>query len=113
MMEKDEVAILLSRTGENRRLIRTVRVLKERKVKTILLTGNKSTTLAKLCDEVIYVANTEEYLNMGGLIFSIGCRYTLDVLFSILVAYNYKEVEKFVDTFEKINGGINDKYRLW
>ncbi len=113
MMNEDEVAILLSRTGENRRLIRTVRVLKERKVRTILLTGNKSTTLAKLCDEVIYVANTEEYLNMGGLIFSIGCRYTLDVLFGILVAYNYKEVEKFIDTFEKINGGINDKYRLW
>ncbi len=113
MMEQDEIAILLSRTGENRRLIRTARVLKKRQVKTILLTGNKSTTLAKLCDEVIYVANTEEYLNMGGLIFSIGCRYTLDVLFGILVAYNYKEVEKFIDTFEKINGGINDKYRLW
>lgn len=111
--DKEDVAILISRTGENRRLIRIINVLRQRKVKTILLSSNKNTTLYKLCDEFLYIANTEEYLNMGGLIFSVGCRYILDVLFGIIVARNYDNIEKFVHTFEKVNGVVTDKNRLW
>lgn len=111
--DKRDVAILISRTGENRRLIEIIKVLKKKKIKTILLSSNKSTTLYKLCDEFVYIANTEEYLNMGGLIFSVGCRYILDVIFGALVARNYDAIEKFYVCFENINGGPNDRDRLW
>ena len=51
---------------------------------------------------------------MGGVIFSIGCRYVLDVLFGILISYNYKNVESFTKNFETINGkGPSDPNRLW
>lgn len=114
MFDKQDVAILISRTGENRRLGRIAQVLKAKKVKMILLSANRNTTLDKLCDEFIYIANVEEYLNMGGVIFSIGCRYILDTLFGILIAKNFRDVEKFCSSFENANGkGNYDPNRLW
>lgn len=114
LVENDEVAILISRTGENKRLIKIAKILKQKKVKIILLSGNRDTSLDKICDEFIYIANVTEYLNMGGVIFSIGCRYVLDVLFGILVSYNYKDIENFINKFETISGkGPNDPNRLW
>lgn len=114
MFDKKDVAILISRTGENRRLIRIAQTLKAKNIKMILLSANRNTTLAKLCDEFIYIANVEEYLSMGGVIFSIGCRYILDTIFGFFVAKNFAQVEKFTDNFNTVNGkDVQDINRIW
>ena len=114
MFKKEDVAILISRTGENKNLIRISQVLKRKGAKIILLSASKDTSLDKLCDEFIYIANVIDYLSMGGVIFSVGCRYILDVLFGILLSKNYKSVEKFVGEFETVNGkSVHDPNRLW
>lgn len=114
MFKKEDVAILISRTGENKNLIRISRVLKRKGAKIILLSASRDTSLDKLCDEFIYIANVIDYLSMGGVIFSVGCRYILDVLFGILFSKNYKSVEKFVGEFETVNGkSVHDPNRLW
>lgn len=114
MFKKEDVAILISRTGENKNLIRISQVLKRKEAKIILLSASRDTSLDKLCDEFIYIANVIDYLSMGGVIFSVGCRYILDVLFGILFSKNYKSVEKFVGEFETVNGkSVHDPNRLW
>lgn len=114
MFKKEDVAILISRTGENKNLIRISQVLKRKGAKIILLSASRDTSLDKLCDEFIYIANVIDYLSMGGVIFSVGCRYILDVLFGILFSKNYKSVEKFVGEFETLNGkSVHDPNRLW
>lgn len=114
MFKKEDVAILISRTGENKNLIRISQVLKRKGAKIILLSASRDTLLDKLCDEFIYIANVIDYLSMGGVIFSVGCRYILDVLFGILLSKNYKSVEKFVGEFETVNGkSVHDPNRLW
>ncbi|SNV02710.1 Uncharacterized HTH-type transcriptional regulator ybbH [Megamonas hypermegale] len=114
MFKKEDIAILISRTGENKNLIRISQVLKRKGAKIILLSASKDTSLDKLCDEFIYIANVIDYLSMGGVIFSVGCRYILDVLFGILFSKNYKSVEKFVGEFETVNGkSVHDPNRLW
>lgn len=114
MFKKEDVAILISRTGENNNLIRISQVLKRKGAKIILLSASRDTSLDKLCDEFIYIANVIDYLSMGGVIFSVGCRYILDVLFGILFSKNYKSVEKFVGEFETVNGkSVHDPNRLW
>ena len=114
MFKKEDVAILISRTGENKNLIRISQVLKRKGAKIILLSASRDTSLDKLCDEFIYIANVIDYLSMGGVIFSVGCRYILDVLFGILLSKNYKSVEKFVGEFETVNGkSVHDPNRLW
>lgn len=111
---ENHLAMIISRTGENKRLIRTAQILQERKVKTVLFTTNKQSTLAKNCDEFLYVANSPEYLDFGGTIFSVGVRYYLDVIFAILLSKNYLNVEDFYNNFE-INylGRIDNPNRLW
>ena len=114
MFKKEDVAILISRTGENKNLIRISQVLKRKGAKIILLSASRDTSLDKLCDEFIYIANVIDYLSMGGVIFSVGCRYILDVLFGILFSKNYKSVEKFVGELETVNGkSVHDPNRLW
>lgn len=110
---EDHVAMIISRSGENKRLIAVAKVLKEKKVKTVLFTCTKESTLAQFCDEFLYVANTAEYLDLGGMIFSVGLRYYQDVLFSLLLSQDYQGIEDFYNRFENILGHPDDKWRLW
>lgn len=110
---KDHVALILSRTGENKRLVDIAKILQENGVKSILLTPIKDSKLVTLCDEFLYVANTEEYLDMGSLIFGAGVRYYLDVLFGLLLSKHYKAVETMYDRFENTFGRVGDNWRLW
>jgi DNA-binding MurR/RpiR family transcriptional regulator len=111
--DKTHFALLISRSGENQRLMRTARILKERHVPTALLSCQKDTPLAKICDEFLYVANTLDYLDCGGNIFSVGVRYYLDVLFGIFLSRNFQEIEEFYDVFEASIGHPDEKDRLW
>jgi DNA-binding MurR/RpiR family transcriptional regulator len=111
--DSSHAAIIISRSGINQRLIRTAKILKKRKVKTILLSVNRETELAGLCDEFLYVANTLEYLDMGGNIFSVGARYYFDVMVSMLLSRHFQDVESFYTEFEDYLGHPEDKNRLW
>lgn len=109
----EHVAIILSRTGQNKKLIKIARLLREKKVKTILLTPEKGSALVKLCDEFLYVANTEAFLNLGSLIYGAGVQYILNVLFSLLLAKNYDQVVKINADYEAATGRTEDDWRTW
>ncbi len=111
--DKTHFAILISRSGENRKLMRTAKILKQRKVPTVLFSCAREAPLVPLCDEFIYVANTLDYLDCGGMVFSVGVRYCLDILFGILLSRRYNEIEKFYKVFENSIGHTDDPDRLW
>jgi DNA-binding MurR/RpiR family transcriptional regulator len=111
--DQHHLAIIISRTGENKRLIAVEKILRERGVHTVLFTSSCESTLAQYCDEFLYVANTVEYLDLGGMLFSVGMRYYSDLLFSLLLSRDYKRLEKSYDHFEDIFGRLHDDWRLW
>lgn len=111
--DKTHVAILISRTGENRRLIRTAEILHQQDVPTILVSSSHKAALARYCQEILYVANTTEYLDFGGMIFSVGVHYYFDVLFSMMLAEDFGELEKHYARIEDCLGRLNEKERLW
>ena len=111
--DKHHLAIIISRSGLNQRLIRTARILKKQGIKTILLSVNRETKLACLCDEFLYVANTLDYLDLGGNIFSVAVRYYFDVLVSLLLSRHFNETEAFYKEFEDYQGHADDNDRLW
>ena len=113
LADRSHLAIIISRSGLNQRLIRTARILKKQGIKTILLSVNRETKLACLCDEFLYVANTLDYLDLGGNIFSVGVRYYFDVLVSLLLSRHFTEVESFYKEFENYLGHADDDDRLW
>ncbi len=111
--DRTHFAIIISRSGENRRLLRTAKILKERHVPTALLTSAKDAALVPLCDEFLYVANSLEYLDFGGNIFSVGVRYYLDVMVGILLARHFGDIEQFYQVYEKHIGRQDSPDRLW
>ena len=111
--DQTHIAFIISRSGLNQRLTRTARILKKRGVTTILLSTSRQTELAGLCTEFLYVANTLEYLDLGGNIFSVSVRYYFDVLISLLLSHHFQEVEDFYVEFENYLGHVEDENRLW
>ncbi|WP_196598163.1 MurR/RpiR family transcriptional regulator [Pectinatus frisingensis] len=111
--DNTHVAVFLSRTGENKRLIDIAKILQKRKIKSFLLSPVKNSTLAGLIDEFLYIANTEEYLDMGNMIFNVGVRYYQDVLFSILLSQDYWNICRTYTEFEDIFGRLKDSWHLW
>lgn len=113
LSDSSHLGIIISRSGLNQRLIRTARILKKRGIKTILLSVNRETELAGLCDEFLYAANTLDYLDLGGNIFSVAVRYYFDVLVSLLLSRHFNETEAFYKEFEDYQGHADDNDRLW
>lgn len=113
MADKSHVAILISRTGANQRLLRTAKILHSRQVPTVLISTDRDTELARLAGDFLYVANTVEYLDFGASIFSVGVRYYLDVLFGLILASRFAASEKFGAEVASYLGRDDDNDRIW
>jgi len=60
MVRKDDVVILLSKSGETEEIVNLLPMFKRLKVVLIALTSNQKSTLAHTCDIFINIGNTEE-----------------------------------------------------
>lgn len=109
----DHLAILLSRTGENRKLIRIAKTLRGRKVRSIALTPSQDCPIAKLCDESLYVANTIEYMDLGYFIYSTGVTYLLDMLLGLIMARHYNRAMNLDENLNDLMGRHTDHWRAW
>ena len=112
--DKRHLAFIISRTGENQRLIRAMQILKKHGTATVAFTARRDTAIARLADEYIYIANTADYLDMGGMMFSVGVRYCQDTLFGLLLARDFHGIESFDAEMNENMGTYNDPHnRLW
>lgn len=114
LADKKHLAIIISRSGENRRLIRVAEILKRRGVHSVLLTVSPHSPLVSLCSEYVYIANATKFLDLGGMLFSVGVRYFIDTIFAMRLARRYDEIESFTDQFDDACGSqYDDKRRIW
>lgn len=60
MIKKDDIVVLISNSGETKETLTPVRFIKRIGAKTIAITGNKDSSLAKECDADILVHVDEE-----------------------------------------------------
>ena len=102
MKKRDHLAILISRTGENSRLIEIGKTLKKNKITTIVLTVNKTCSIAKVGDEVVAVANERYVEDLGTVIFSTSIKFVFDILFAMTFSKKYEENMKLNREYEKV-----------
>ncbi|MDO4554879.1 MAG: MurR/RpiR family transcriptional regulator [Lachnospiraceae bacterium] len=101
--EQDHIAIVISHTGENEKLVKVLKILKRRKVKTIALTYSENSTIGKLADETFIIDAVDrmhEFSDMWSVKFIIGVKYIIDVLFAIVFSLHYEENVKLNDKYE-------------
>ena len=99
--KNNHIGIFISRGGENIKLIETAKLLKESKVKTIVITSNKNSTLAKICDDFIYAVYADRIENLGTIMFSTSVKYIIDSLFSMIFVNHYDESVNLNNTYDK------------
>lgn len=90
------LAVLISHTGENFKLIELTRLLRRSGTKTIIITSGKETTLGKMADEFLYAPRpaTIDEVETDKLsipTFFTAAKYLLDLLFSIAFSAQYTE----------------------
>ena len=110
MMGKERhLAFIISRTGENARLIEIARTLKKHHVPTIILTNSKDRTLGMMGDEVLLAATVTKIEELGTVMFSTSIKYILDVMFYMMFSGHYEDNIHMNDNYER----IGREKKLW
>lgn len=84
------LAIVISHTGENTRLIELVRLLKQNGTKVIVLAIRKDTTLAEMADEFLLAAAPWGMDRLNSPAFFTSAKYLLDLMFAIIFSAQYE-----------------------
>lgn len=90
------LAVLISHTGENLKLIELARLLRRNGTKMIIITSGKETTLGRMADEFLYAPRPScvgelETDKLSVPTFFTATKYLLDIMFSIAFSGRYAE----------------------
>lgn len=106
--KEKHLAILISHTGENAKLVEIAKTLKRNRTKTIVIATGKKQTLSACGDEFLYAASSHGMKEFWSAVFFTSAKYLLDLLFGMEFSYRYEENMKLNQTYEKIG-----KDKLW
>lgn len=108
MGKSKHLAILISRTGENSRLIEIAKTLRKKKVPIIVITADKQRSLTQYGNEALYAATERGIEDLGTVMFSSSVKYILDIMFCMTFSEQYEENMKMNEAYEKIG-----RDKLW
>ena len=100
----DAAAILVSHTGNNRRLLDITSILKQRKAKTIILTP-ANTPLSRIADEWIEIQDSGVNDINGNIVYELSVQFILNVLCGIAYSKNYERnheiLARYLNSYQK------------
>ncbi|MDO4296659.1 MAG: MurR/RpiR family transcriptional regulator [bacterium] len=103
MMGKEgHLAVIISRTGENSRLMEIARQLKRQQVPTIVITIGREHSLGFMGDEMLVAATETRVEELGTVMFSSSVKYILDVMFCMTFSQCYEDNVKKNAYYEKL-----------
>lgn len=106
--KENHLAILISHTGENAKLVEIAKTLKRNRTKMIVIASGKSQTLSAWGDEFLYAASSQGMNEFWSAVFFTSAKYLLDLLFGLEFSYQYEENMRLNQTYERIG-----KDKLW
>jgi len=101
-LDKHAVALLVSRTGENNRLVEIAEILKERNVPRIIFTPDKNSSLGKLSSEWVEVQNSFVSDTIGNIVFKTSIDYIFNCLCGLLNAKNHEHNLDIMKEYSKL-----------
>lgn len=106
--DHSHLAIFISHTGENIKLVEAAKIMKRKKIKTIIITVDRDRTLSQICDEFIHAIYIENFENIGNIMFSTSVKYILDTIFCLAFAKQYNMVLDLNTAYDKCG-----REKLW
>lgn len=95
------IAILISHTGENERLVEIAKMLRKNKTKVIVITSKTEGTLAPYADELLYAAGQKKVEEFWSSMFFASGKYLLDILYGMEFSRRYEENLKLNKKYEQ------------
>lgn len=83
LSNEKNLAIIISQTGENSRLIELIKILKDNNTKIIVITSSEKSTIADLSDECLYAATSKSIRSFLTPTFYSSVKYILDILWAL------------------------------
>ncbi|WP_137662762.1 MurR/RpiR family transcriptional regulator [Enterococcus hulanensis] len=102
IIEPNDVAFIFSKSGTNKKLIEIMKLLKAKNIYTVLFTPVLDSPLAMLAEEVVYVVNNENFLDLGYSLFSVSLHYLLTILAEAILAKNTKKAKMIDQVYSDI-----------
>jgi len=102
IIEPNDVAFIFSKSGTNKKLIEIMKLLKAKNIYTVLFTPVLDSPLAMLAEEVVYVVNNENFLDLGYSLFSVSLHYLLTILAEAILAKNTKKAQMIDQVYSDI-----------
>ncbi|WP_270526795.1 MurR/RpiR family transcriptional regulator [Longibaculum muris] len=99
---KDHAIVLISRMGEDKRVVKVAREFRKKGIYTIAITGRVESTLAKCCDEVIPAIHIDSFADFRDMIFQISTQYIFNCLFSLMLSDNYRSIIEFNEAYGEV-----------
>lgn len=88
---KGHLAIILSYTGEDSRLVALAKLLKNRGTPVVVITNDPNRTLVRHADEFLCAVTSQKTEEFRVSMFTSSAKYLLDLLFSLVFSQNYDE----------------------
>ena len=97
VLNPEDIAIIVSYTGEAQEILHLVQVLKDRNIQTISITSDTNNSIANSCDINLFVDYRESFYRVGGMDSRMSVQHVLDIIFSIL----FSQSENARDNIQK------------
>lgn len=106
-LQKEDCAIIISYSGENRTLLRINEILRNRKIPIIGITSIGDNQLSQKCTCVLPVTTREKlYSKVGNFTTNISVIFLLDVLYSIVFEENF---DRNFDHLKKVGESVDKR----
>ena len=111
----EDVAVLISYSGETNDIIVLAKLLKEMNVPIITITRSSKNTLASMGDVKLYGSSTESLIRSGPMTSRIGQLVIVDSLYTAVCSRMFDEVKPYLDRSQRIMNELarDSKKRLW
>ncbi|MGG7078704.1 MurR/RpiR family transcriptional regulator [Clostridium sardiniense] len=101
-IDKDDVAIGISYSGETKEINIAINEAKNNGAKTIAITKYNSSTLSKNADMCLYIPNEEKELRLGAIASRMSALTLIDILYLGIVKSNISKTKNYITETRRI-----------
>lgn len=105
-LAKNDVAVMISYTGETKDIIELTRRIRETGATTVSITKSGGNTLSTLTDLNLHTVSGEGFIRSGAMSSRIGQLTMIDIIFTLVVSRNF---QKFKPSLDKTAEAIREK----
>lgn len=100
----DHVVIVVSRKAQDTYILKVLKTLKKRNIKTIILTVNKDGSLKNLCTQCLSCFVSTDSKKIRDIVFYTSLKYVFDLIYVSMFSNDFHHTTKLEDIYNSIAG---------